>query len=618
MPRRSCLLCLALTTACLLGAAPTAHAAPPPGPARAPRSVVALRQAMLEQYILGVDAELAHQVVSDADVPALVALLDEPSFPRKDNVVAFLSWLDHEAIEPALQRFARQPAIDPDARRAARLAQADLVERGRHELTREGAQPPASNPRPLAAGPNAVVSIPDPDQRATTLSVSYATHVALDRALDDAYVDRLMELATALVGRADFGQDVSCCVLFERLSSGSAFGNEDDELIEIDDADELAEVLAISTARVKVVDAINFCAGHARKNVLGCSPPGGDSIVLVRMTQPADEAVLWVHELGLNAGLEVKPRSQRNVMATRANATHRGLNAEQCAALHALPAGNGIETADAGSCEDPDDDGVHSLIDNCVDVANAGQGDLDLDGTGDECETGTLAPIGPETETASWLDEPLELSWTRGTGQLRVEVQFSSDPEFRRKRDIVSTGFQFFPTDEVMPSAFFWTAALSLADGEPVYWRLRALRSGVEKPLIQADPPRLLRVNAAIAPAVTDPPNECPEEEPECNVFDIDRKDAPAISWDANHNTRYRVIFSNTADFSDKTLRAQSDYSVTGTSWQVFPATWEKLRDRFWTEGSTTPIWYRLEAKDALDRETVSATAVLYMKDLAN
>lgn len=592
-------------------------AAPDPGSELRDNDVRAL---MLDSYIDGVDSELAHQLLRDEDAPRLAALLSETDFARKDNLVAFLSYLDHPAAVDALRRFALETR-DPDNVDAARarvlapqaLAQWTARQRGESAgVDADSTSTLDSTPRNFAAASSL---IPDPSSEALLASLTYANHVDVTKPMDDQRLDRNLEVATAIAGRSNFRKDVSCCFLLQRSGSAQSFGVADDKFDEIDTQEELDAVLADSIARVKVVQAINFCNGRKRSNVLGCSPKGGTSIVLVRMTQPSDEAVLWLHELGRNAGLDTSQDS-RNVMAKVANATNRGLNAAQCAAFHALPEGNGVTLSNAGACEDGDGDGVHALIDNCPTVANPGQGDLDLDGTGDFCEDGTLAPVSPESGVGVYLDEPLELSWTRGAGQIQMELQFAATGEFKRSGTIVSSGFRFFPNDVSTPTIALWQQALKLGKGEaPIYWRVRG-KAPDGSIAAQTQEPRAILVNEPIPPTVTDPPAECVAPSTDC-TFDIDKKDSPTLKWTKNHNQRYRVLFANNPEFTGKTVLAVRNYGLFFTAWKMDTGTWLELRKKFWQTGETAEIWFRIEARDALGRETISPPARLFMADLA-
>jgi len=95
-------------------------------PAAAPASPdEPVREAMLRTYLHGVTDDLARQVLQPGDVSVLRQLLADPSFPRRDNVVAFLAHLDSGAATQDLLGFLSSPPADarvPEEDRALLLA----------------------------------------------------------------------------------------------------------------------------------------------------------------------------------------------------------------------------------------------------------------------------------------------------------------------------------------------------------------------------------------------------------------------------------------------------------------------------------------------------------------
>jgi hypothetical protein len=92
---------------------------------QAPAVPDSVRGAMLRVYIHGVDDSLARQVLSLEDLPALRALLKEPDFPRRDNIVAFLAHLDSGSATQDLLDFLSDPPASieiPEEDRALLLA----------------------------------------------------------------------------------------------------------------------------------------------------------------------------------------------------------------------------------------------------------------------------------------------------------------------------------------------------------------------------------------------------------------------------------------------------------------------------------------------------------------
>jgi thrombospondin type 3 repeat protein len=87
------------------------HAAPALDPARAAR----VRQEMLGTYFHGVTRDLARQMLEPQDVPSLLELLHEREFPRRDNVVAFLTYLAGDEAVPELRRFLAEPLVGEES-----------------------------------------------------------------------------------------------------------------------------------------------------------------------------------------------------------------------------------------------------------------------------------------------------------------------------------------------------------------------------------------------------------------------------------------------------------------------------------------------------------------------
>lgn len=84
-----------------------------------------VREAMLVTYIHGVDDRLAEEVLAPGARPALRRLLEDPAFPRRDNIVAFLAHFGDEEGVPALLEFLANPpaAVEvPEEDRALLMA----------------------------------------------------------------------------------------------------------------------------------------------------------------------------------------------------------------------------------------------------------------------------------------------------------------------------------------------------------------------------------------------------------------------------------------------------------------------------------------------------------------
>jgi len=88
-----------------------------------------VRSEALKTYIHGITDEIAQSRIGPRGVPALLELLRDPAFPRRDNVVAHLGWLGEAGAADALLAYLRRPPADvtlPEEDRALLLAPQSL------------------------------------------------------------------------------------------------------------------------------------------------------------------------------------------------------------------------------------------------------------------------------------------------------------------------------------------------------------------------------------------------------------------------------------------------------------------------------------------------------------
>ena len=427
-------------------------------------------EAALTTYVHGMTPEIAQRTVGQEGLPVLLRLLTEPTFPRRDNVIAYLAYLGNDQTSDALVGFLRKPPASlalPEEDRALLLvpeALARIASRGHTRaldvllsITADGSNggvlgaAAAHAPRPAKmrkdllrmavralgfAGPAAATRLDDIARgrvrpapgleqaaeaarrlrnknttsidgtddasgpvAATTgddsvdahdIAFDYANHIDHDAPVDDARVDEMLAAASLRAGRADSpisgASDAACCVGFIRGGSGATFGVSGDGRDVVVESN-VVDILNDPSARVKVVRQISHCGGPGT-NIIGCGWVGATGLAVVRFSGnpslTATEGLLWVHELGHNAGLNHNGLGTDWVMNASLGSNNRGVTSAECARFH-----DPLDTTEptvVGMCADNDGDLVQDGVDNCPMVPNPEQHDSDGDGMGDACE----------------------------------------------------------------------------------------------------------------------------------------------------------------------------------------------------------------------------------------
>lgn len=370
-----------------------------------------IREAALVTWYHGITDEIARREIGPAGVPALVELLRDPDFPRRDNVVAYLAYLGEAGEVAPLLDLLDDPRITderPEDHRARLLvpeALGRIAARGDAGAlaaiesiapTSSAMEQMISFGRDLAGGvePAPVEEAPgeppvsyldtDPSGSSHRLALSYANHVDVNSPIGDAQVDALMVSASETMAVETDGSDTACCIELVRSGSGTTWGSPGDGLDVIESSSEISSALSDNTARVKVVDVIGWCSGPG-SNIIGCGNTPGDGIVVVRLSNAFSEGLLWAHEFGHNTGLGHNG-SSGFIMSASLSGSNTRLSASECAQYHDPSFQTQIDPIGIGACHDLDSDGVMSSFDNCPFVSNAGQTDADADGLGNSCD----------------------------------------------------------------------------------------------------------------------------------------------------------------------------------------------------------------------------------------
>ncbi len=128
----------------------------------------------------------------------------------------------------------------------------------------------------------------------------------------------------------DCTDDTPCSVRFFRSGTIGTFGTAGDGLDVITTQAELTAVFNVTTHRVKVVDAVDFCDSTFDPSFIGCGLGNAFGYIVERSVGGA----VYVHEFGHNVlGSGHRDDCANNIMNTFSIGTNNSLNATECSGL---------------------------------------------------------------------------------------------------------------------------------------------------------------------------------------------------------------------------------------------------------------------------------------------
>lgn len=125
----------------------------------------------------------------------------------------------------------------------------------------------------------------------------------------------------------DCTDDTACSARFTRSGVIGTFGTSNDGLDVITTQAELDDVFDVTTHRVKVVDAVDYCAGGYNTSIIGCGLCNATGYIVEDWVGGA----VYVHEFGHNVmGCGHRDDCAHNIMNTYSIGTNNSVNSTEC------------------------------------------------------------------------------------------------------------------------------------------------------------------------------------------------------------------------------------------------------------------------------------------------
>ncbi|RLC15589.1 MAG: hypothetical protein DRH93_19575 [Deltaproteobacteria bacterium] len=125
----------------------------------------------------------------------------------------------------------------------------------------------------------------------------------------------------------DCTDDVPCSARFYRSGTLGSFGSASDGLDIITTQAELTSVFNVTSHRIKVVDAVDYCAGGYNTSIIGCGRCNATGFILEDWVG----GNVYVHEYGHNVmGCGHRNDCSNNIMNAVSIGTNNSVNATEC------------------------------------------------------------------------------------------------------------------------------------------------------------------------------------------------------------------------------------------------------------------------------------------------
>ena len=296
------------------------------------------------------------------------------------------------------------------------------------------------------------------------------------------------------------------------------------------------------------------------------------------------------------------PCSDGNVCTqtdTCQNGTCTGSNPVACTASDQCHVAGSCNPAN-GQCSNP----AASNGTACNDGNGCTQTDTCQDGmcTGENplpgCESDAI-PLAPADGTQVFGDlAGATFTWTKGSHSF-FRVEWSPSEDFAKGTVVTSGAWR--NVDSYVPSSTLLMKILRLGlSSGTIHWRV-SVKDGKA---LSSSPPWSLILMPKQAAAITGPPD---------GASYAASGTPPLLSWDARHNSGFRVVFSAHSDLSAPAMRLGNAYGIKTGSVTPTIGQWKSIYNAIAKKSPGGVVYFAVEAKDVLGRTTRSSARSFYM-----
>ncbi|MBI3448835.1 MAG: S8 family serine peptidase [Acidobacteria bacterium] len=211
-----------------------------------------------------------------------------------------------------------------------------------------------------------------------------------------------------------------------------------------------------------------------------------------------------------------------------------------------------------------------------------------------------IVPTTPQNGTVFYADDdPPQFEWSPGQSE-RFKVTWTKPAASEKPGGAIRT--TWLAGTAFMPGPRTWMEILGLArHSGSVSWSVEGRGLSGEKQMAATT---IIHLAPAKTAAVTSPADG--------QALSL-QDPPPTLTWEPNHNSSYRIVFSSQPDLKGTVVASGAGFSLRGTTWAMPLGLWKKIAKQNFPSGMGT-VYYSLFARDAIGRTTQSTVRKLSLQ----